>query len=439
MNDPNGPLWFDGWYHIFYQHNPFGDTWATMHWGHARSRDLVNWEHLPIALAPSNELGETHCFSGCAVLDNDVPAIMYTSIGDGERNAHSGAEQWLAHSHDGMLTWKKRPTPALTNAIHTQSRLGEMVLEWRDPFIWRENNEWHLVLGGGFRGRGCIALYRSSNLTDWRFINILLESSDYPFLECPNLLRFGDKTLLFYSPNSDVVYHLGMIDDKGRLNVESTGILDYGGRPGFYAPNTLLNDPKGRYICWGWCPEPSRNGQGYSGALSLPRTLTLSSRGELLQSPVEELESCFSDAVEQETFSLNGGEKAFITRGRELKLELNVKNSVAADDFFINFYKSPKGEECSRIRYCGETGEITLERGLTNCLGASVQDFQRARLAKTSDLSLEIFLDHSLVEIFANKRVTLSGRVYPGLTESEGISVSGRLGEATLLISKWKK
>ncbi|MDR0637194.1 MAG: glycoside hydrolase family 32 protein [Treponema sp.] len=117
-----------------------------LHWGHARSRDLVNWEHLPIALVPSNELGELHCFSGCTTLNNGVPTIVYTSIGEGERNAHNGAEQSLAYSDDNMLTWKKEPVPALTNAIHTQSWLGEAILEWCDPFIWRENNEWHLVL-----------------------------------------------------------------------------------------------------------------------------------------------------------------------------------------------------------------------------------------------------------------------------------------------------
>src|SRR5438552_13308335 len=69
MNDPNGPIYHQGYYHLFYQHNPYGEQWGHMHWGHARSRDLVRWEHLPIALWPSADKGEEHCFSGCATLD----------------------------------------------------------------------------------------------------------------------------------------------------------------------------------------------------------------------------------------------------------------------------------------------------------------------------------------------------------------------------------
>jgi beta-fructofuranosidase len=64
MNDPNGPVFWNGYYHLFYQHNPGGEEWRNFHWGYARSVDMIHWEHQPIALAPSPELGEKHCFSG---------------------------------------------------------------------------------------------------------------------------------------------------------------------------------------------------------------------------------------------------------------------------------------------------------------------------------------------------------------------------------------
>ena len=81
INDPNGAFYADGWYHVFYQHNPYGNKWGHIHWGHARSRDNVTWERLPIAVWPSVEKGEDHCYSGCAVRDgNGELQLWYTSV-----------------------------------------------------------------------------------------------------------------------------------------------------------------------------------------------------------------------------------------------------------------------------------------------------------------------------------------------------------------------
>jgi beta-fructofuranosidase len=82
MNDPNGTVFYTGYYPVFYQWNPHSDRWGDIHWGHARSRDLITWEHLPVALEPAPELGEEHCFSGCLALrGKQPPLILYTAIG----------------------------------------------------------------------------------------------------------------------------------------------------------------------------------------------------------------------------------------------------------------------------------------------------------------------------------------------------------------------
>src|SRR5262245_13356864 len=152
MNDPNGPIFFQGRYHMFYQHNPYGTEWGHMHWGHAVSTDLVRWEHLPIAIAPSQDRGEDHCFSGCTVLNNGTPTIGYTSIG-AQTPAATNAVQWLATSDDGMRTWHKHPAnPVMTLAVHGDLK----VKDWRDPFVWKEGDDWLAVLGGHRDGgKGC--------------------------------------------------------------------------------------------------------------------------------------------------------------------------------------------------------------------------------------------------------------------------------------------
>ena len=243
MNDPNGTIQYKGDYHLFYQHNPFGYKWDHMHWGHAKSKDLVHWEHLPIALYPSVELGEKHCFSGCAILNDGIPVIYYTSIGEGNRNASVGPEQWMAISKDDMLTWEKHPNNPLLNLnIHDKMDIKE----WRDPYIYRESDLWHMVLGGAHDGKGCVLSYSSEDLIKWTFIGKLYESNDTT-IECPNLFKLDDTYVLFYSPCSTVQYRTGTINSENKFLSEVSGIVDYSGFEGFYATNTLV-DEKGRTI-----------------------------------------------------------------------------------------------------------------------------------------------------------------------------------------------
>jgi len=439
MNDPNGPLWYEGYYHMFYQHNPTGDDWGNIHWGHIRSKDLCRWEHLPIALYPSPEFAECHCFSGCAVMDGDVPTIVYTSVGEGDRNARTGPEQRIAQSRDHMQTWQKPKNPMLSNSIHPKA-----ILEWRDPFIWKEKDDWNLVLGGSLDGYGCVTLYRSKDLWDWKFINTLYLSRDYSYLECPNLLRFGDKSVLIYSPADDVVYHTGVINKEGLFIVEHTGLLDKSGTLGFYAPNTYLNDPKGRYITFGWMTERARTNysiKGYQGAFSLPRILSLD--GDILQQkPAEEIDAYLSSPIEEAEYTLNNEEHLLKTKGRELELRLSVscRNN---DDFSLNVYRSPNGEECTRIHYNAFTRELTLEKGLTSLNRSLSKEFLRQKLSLGTNpgtgedsFELRIFLDHSIIEIFANDREAISGRLYPSLEDSHGISISGTVRKVSVKIRK---
>src|SRR3989441_4905975 len=137
INDPNGPIYYRGRYHLFYQLHPFNDRSGPKYWGHVRSRDLAKWEALPIALAPSLNAGEAEVWSGCCTINGQgKPMIFYTSIAPG-KSAQTHAEQWAAIGDDDLLTWRKcSANPVLSEALHD----GKKVYDWRDPFIFRDGN-----------------------------------------------------------------------------------------------------------------------------------------------------------------------------------------------------------------------------------------------------------------------------------------------------------
>ena len=292
-NDPNGMLFYDGYYHMFYQHNPYGDRWDWMHWGHARSKDLVLWEHLPIALWPSVERGENHCFSGSGFIKDDgKPILFYTSIG------HENPEHWAALPMDNKLKkWKKHPAnPILVMEDHD----GQHIDDWRDPFLFREGKDTYMVIGGHPRDeKGSIMMYKALNseLTKWDFLGTPFTGEEKNW-ECPNFFKVGEKYVLIYSPHGQVEYYTGTMDfEKFRFTTETHGLIDNGSEWNYYAPNTLQKE-NGRRILFGWIPGFKEN-QGWQSAISLPRDLSINEKGKLIQKPVPELEKLRGDRVSE--------------------------------------------------------------------------------------------------------------------------------------------
>ncbi len=296
MNDPNGTIYHNGYYHLFYQHNPYGDAWDHMHWGHARSRDLAHWEHLPIALWPSHELGESHCFSGCAGLTGDgQPILIYTSVGPGERHERQTNNQWAALGDPDWITWQKHPdNPALSLETHGGPAFKG---DWRDPYLFQTAGRTFLVLGGVFDETAAVALYEADDpsLVRWSYRTLLYTEprAQTRFLECPNFVQVGDKWVLFTSPYRRVKYVAGDFDvDTLTFTPRKKGILDLGyndlAPANFYATNTL-HAPDGRVILLGWVRgfEP---GRGWNGYLAVPRLLTLDDDYHPRQQPVAELD-----------------------------------------------------------------------------------------------------------------------------------------------------
>ena len=378
-NDPNGTLYYRGWHHLFYQLNPFAARLGSQHWGHARSRDLVNWEHLPIAIWPSEEKGERAIFSGGAAIAGDGrPRLIYTSIGKPQ------PEQWMAIPKDAdLLAWEKYAgNPVLTQAAHASGPIAQ----WRDPFLFRKDGATYMVCGGGTSaGRAQVQLYRAAkgDLTEWKHLGAIFQTLDRDIrnFECPNLFPLDGKFVLIISPNRVCEYWIGDLHiGKMQFSATAHGVLDPGDA---YASNISVDD-KGRTLLWLWGRTNTPQGKGWGSVITMPRVLSIGPEGYLRQRPAPEFEM------------LRGPEKSFPGSGLDRPLPLE---GIATDCADIQAEFSGTGTYGLELRRPaeGKPGIVVSIQGAYLNVGAA-----RAFVGNAERHRLRIFLDKRSIEVFAD-------------------------------------
>lgn len=428
MNDPNGLCWYKGKYHLFYQYNPTGDQWGNLHWGHAVSEDCVHWELLKEAIAPSKDKGEVYCFSGCVSTEGDKPVLYYTSVGEEAegRDSRNGAQQWCAFSEDEMYTWKKyEKNPILTKEVHGSLN----VLEWRDPYVWKEEDSWYMVLGAEIAGCGAVLLYQSEDQLHWTFCHVLMQSrsEENRIYECPNFFYLKGKAVLVVSPNDMPCYWIGTMDQEHYFSAEQQGIIDHSGWDGFYAPNSF-EDHKGRRIMIGWLTENGRGKlkiPGWQGVQSLPRELSIEN-DILYMRPIEELKQLRGNYVKCKEFDINETWRSPIeSRSAEIIVETEVES--IKDRLEIIVFADSKKTEQTVIRYDKWQDQIVIDRGNSNGKGMADTKLLSCRGTHSDDgkLRLHIFIDQSVLEVFINEREVISTRVYTYSDKSREICIKG--------------
>ncbi|MCL9814143.1 GH32 C-terminal domain-containing protein [Natranaeroarchaeum aerophilus] len=436
LNDPNGLIHWNGEFHVFYQYNPGGPYHDTIHWGHAVSADLVHWEDRPVALTPSPDGPDRDgCWSGCAFDDDGTPRIMYTG-GRGKLQLPC-----LATAADADLnTWQKDPENPIIDTLPVDPPLRSTEhwkAEFRDHNVWREGDTWYQLIGSGVEGGGGTALLYSSEddeLRQWYYEGPILTGDPEPdgaMWECPELLDLGEKQLLHISNYDEVRYYLGSYEN-GEFETEQTAQLDYGD---FYAPQSLRADD-GRILTWGWIwearDERAQWDAGWSGALSLPRELDLNDRGLLRQRPARELESLRERHVHEGSRSLHDQWLDLDTDGLSYELSAEIKLDDA-EAFEIVVGESPDGEERTPIRYTRDS-ELVVDRSHSSLDERASKAPDRMPIAPVDEpLSLRLFVDGSVVELFANERHCLTTRIYPTRGDSDNLSLHAKGGTVELL------
>lgn len=423
MNDPNGFCFFNGEYHLFYQHHPYSAEWGPMHWGHMTSKNLFEWKHLPIAIAPDRFYDKDGCFSGSAIEKDGQLYLMYTGhvIPNVFRKKIHLQTQCIARSSDGINFEKFSGNPVIGNpGDHRASKY-----DFRDPKVWEHDGKFYAVVGSKIEEEdiGQILLFESEDLEHWNFKSIAAKATEnlgYMW-ECPNFATIDGKEILILSPQGieqegivyQNVYQSGYM--VGNLNYE-TGIfthedfhlLDYGSD--FYAPQ-ITQTPDGRTILIGWLdmwyekmPEQE---DGWAGMMTVPRELRLKN-GKIFSVPAKELEGLRKEKISYEKLSLTEPTKLEKISGDigELIVDVNTGKTPA---FGIELRVGEK--EKTIIEYAGAEKILILNRKRS---GKGPGDTREVELNPGENLTLRIYLDKSSVEIFINDgEAVMSSRIYP--------------------------
>ena len=428
MNDPNGVIQWQGKYHLFYQYNPYGPLWGDIHWGHASSKDLIHWTDLPIALAPTPAgPDETGCFSGCAVNNNGQPVIIYTGT-RGDRNEIQ--TQSVAIGSDDLLSWQKYANNPVISQVPVES--GQ-TRDFRDPFVWKEEDAWYMVLGSRINDvGGAVFLYRSHNLTDWEYLNVLLLGDinhNGVIWECPNFFKLGDQWILIISSHlgtttGTVLYFVGTYENH-RFTPTREGVLDYGT---LYAPLSFMDD-QGRRLLYGWLREArstvEQQRAGWSGVQSIPRVLSLDNTGRLNFKPVPELESIRAHHHQIDAMTL---EHDVVLDVWGFALDIVAEFApMTSGSCGIALACSADGGEGIFIVYDAAKQHLVV-RKVSPEMGDSLVTHLREvphELTAGESLKLRILLDGSVVELIANDRTSLTSRIYPSHTGHNRVRLLG--------------
>ncbi|KPU27683.1 sucrose-6-phosphate hydrolase [Caloranaerobacter sp. TR13] len=446
INDPNGFSYYKGEYHLFYQYHPYSSEWGPMHWGHVKSKDLIKWEDLPVAIAPDMPYDADGCFSGSAIEHDEKLYLIYTGHIDKTKKPEDIRQiQNIAVSEDGINFTKIKENPVIGTDTLPQEAKSQ---DFRDPKVWKKGDLFYVVVGSrNVDGSGQILMYKSKDLINWEFVNIIAKSSNKigKMWECPDFFEIDGKDVLIISPQYleskgdrfnniySSIYMIGSLNyEKGIFVHEDYYEIDHGFD--FYAPQTLIDD-KGRRIMIAWMNVWDRKWpthelkHGWNGAMTLPRVIQLKGN-KITFSPVEEIKKYRNNEYRAvETITNISKRLPFDGFALEIEALIDITHADRAG------FKLCKGDKEETILYFNKReNKVTLDRNNSG-IGPG-------RVRKTTPNVIEnkikfrIFVDRSSIEVFINDgEQTMTALIYPS-DESNYYEIFAD-GTAQFLITKW--
>ncbi len=461
LNDPNGLCFWQGMWHLFYQGYPPEDP--RQHWGHAVSEDLVHWNDLPYAIYPGPE---ECCFSGATYVEEDRVIAMY----HGTRRGNM-----VAVSRDPLLlNWEKLAGDAvIPNLDGSQVPPPYSVF---DPCIWKSGDFYYSLSGGSLphpaSGRHVRAefVFRSPDLTHWEYLHPFLEEDRFGLLgddgACPYFWPIGDRhILLHFSHMSGGKYLIGRYDPETVLfHAQQGGSFNSAswGPGGVHAPSAAP-DGEGGVIAIFNINVGRTNVAGWDQIMSLPRRFTLGGfrNDQLMVSPAGDIASLRKDHQHIGPMELPANQEVVLEKIQGSAMELYAEFAPDAQSVLeLNVLRSPGREEYTRITFYRERGMVNWDAGAALgkpfwrdsllCVDSTYSsrlpdvlcrapEIASLSVAPDEPLQLRVFVDKSIVEVFANGKQCISLRVYPGRTDSTGVSVRSQGGAGRLLsLDSWQ-
>lgn len=426
INDPNGFIYYKGKYHLFYQYFPYAPRWSTMHWGHAVSEDLVHWKHIGVALFPTKYEDRNGCFSGSALELDGKLNLYYTGvhyIEEDPDNIHVClndeflSSQLMISSEDGMHFDNFKDKKVVVPVIRDE-HVGNPK-DTRDPKVWKDGEEFYMVLGSTHRGEtGRIVFYKSRDAKNWKYAAQLRSKRFGKILECPDLFPVCGQYIFMGSPmyiaedaggyeHHAVCMPAEFERDSCKLTLpEQYQYVDYG--LDLYAPQTNV-DKAGRRVMIAWMRMPKAveipGCEPWNGMMCLPRVIEL-----------EEGHICFRVHPEVEQY---------------------FDREFAEEEISEPVRKLQRPESPCRMKVTMQEGEclniggykIWAERGYVKTDRSEVfSDIEGHRMISSTPMlcgepELDIFVDDNLIEIFVNQGYYVISNVVYGL----GDYIEGRI------------
>ena len=454
-NECHGMYYSDGRYHLFFQKNADGPYMARLHWGHISSENLYDWQEENIAIAPGESYDIKGCWSGCVFADEVItggkPNIIYTAVDYVKATIAQASPKT-----DALIEWVKNPGNPIIGG-----RPSGLSDDFRDPYFFRNGDNAYIIVGSSKGGVGTTTLHRYnatsglwSNNGDLFFTGTNV-STDGKFWEMPNITLMPDGRWLFTATplgtaqGVRTLYWTGSIADDGKFipdDKSATGrLVEMNSKEGFGLLSPTIYQHNGKTIVLGIVPDKlssqSNWDLGWAHCYSLPREWSLDANGNLIQKPYEGLTGMrTATSFVRNDFDLDGTLSLSPVSGRSV--ELSGTFEVGNADFGFNIFKS--GNSQASITYNPASGILTVDFSKISRLPNDNNVYDGVytcplpeKPAKGSQMKINVFVDHSILDIFVNDKWATSIRVFPTDADATDIEAFATSSTKVQSLAAW--